>query len=244
MIDKSKFVKITENKIEGFFEENLDEQSIFKALTVYDSLTKQFNNLFELMEDWYALQNYKRYKELNDNYKFVKYLTEKNITELKKDIFISKSLSDDDLKLIKEFAEIANSMYSAKSKIENFITKRTKELYPNLSNILGPIITARLLNMTKNLKHFAELPSSTIQMIGAEAALFRHLKYKKKPPKYGFLCEHPLMTGLNDHNKGKLARIMANKIALAAKLDLNKKPIDEKIKKDIEEKAKSLKQLK
>jgi nucleolar protein 56 len=135
-------------------------------------------------------------------------LTESNITELKKDIFVSKSLNDDDLKLIKELAEIANSMYSTKSKIENFITKRTKEMYPNLTNIMGPIITARILNMTKNLKRFAELPASTIQMIGAETALFRHLKYNKKPPKYGFLCEHPLMNGLNDHNKGKLARIL------------------------------------
>lgn len=244
MIDKKSFIKYTEKNIEKYFIENIDEQSLFKALTVYDSLTKQFNNMFELIEDWYALQDYKKYKELGDNFKFIRYLSETKIEDLKKDVVISKNLADDDLKLIKELADVANSMYSEKSKVENFINKKTKELYPNLNNIMGPLITARVLNMTKNLKHFSELPASTIQLIGAETALFRHLKSGKKCPKYGFICEHPLMQGLTDHNKGKLARIMANKIAIAAKLDFNHKPIDSLIKESIENKAKELKQKK
>ncbi len=239
-MNKAEFVKYSEQKIQEYFIENIDEQSLFKALTMYDSLNKQFNNLFELVEDWFSLQNYIKYKEFSDNYKFIKYLTETDTNTLQKDIFISKELKKEELELIKDVALSAKKLYEDKEKIEKYLEKMAGIRYPTVSAILGPILTFRMINLNKSLKEFASLPASTIQMIGAESALFRHLRYKKKAPKYGFLFSHPTLQAISAKNRGKMARFMANKIAIAAKLDLNNKPVDKSLIEQIEKKKREL----
>ncbi len=241
MLNKKDFIKQTEKAIQEYSENNIEEQSLLKALSNYDLYQKQFNTFFEYLKDWYNLHNSKKYDDLKkDNYKFVKYLAEAEIKELEDEIYLSKGLEKEDLLQIKNLAVTLIAIYSNSSKIENFLTKKVKLMYPNLVNILGPILTVRFLNQAHSLVRLAFLPSSTLQLFGAETAMFKHLKFGKDCPKYGLLYLHPLMAGLTANQKGKLARVMANKIALASKYDLLKKPLHEELLEDVEKKQKDL----
>jgi nucleolar protein 56 len=244
MLNKDEFVKVTEDAIIEYNLETEEEQSLIKALRTYDALTKTINNHFEIIQEWFGIQNSQKYKEIKDNYKFIRYLIDTDLTLLEKNTYLSKSLGKESLKLIEEFANINFKMYSLKSKAENYINNITKEKYPNLHSILGPIMTIRFLDLGRGLKNLSKMPSSTLQLLGAENALFRHLKYGKKSPKYGLLYQHAIMSGINDHKKGQLARYIAGKIFLASKLDYSKKELNNSLLKEIEKKKEGLKSRK
>ena len=92
-----------------------------------------------------------------------------------------------------------------------------KTYCPHIQEIAGTLIGAKLIAQKGTLKELAFMPASTIQLLGAEKALFRHLKSKSRSPKYGYIMHHP--TVASAQNKGKAARQLANKIAKAAKQD-------------------------
>jgi nucleolar protein 56 len=241
VFNKKDFIKQTEKAIQEYSENNIEEQSLLKALANFDLYQKQFNTFFEYLKDWFSLHNSNLYDKLNkDNYKFVKFISETEIKDLEKEVYLSKGLDKEDLLQIKNLSITLISIYSNISKIENFFTKKVKIMYPNLTNILGPILTVRFLNQAHSLQRLSSLPSSTLQLFGAETAMFKHLKFGKASPKYGLLYLHPLMSGLNANQKGKLARYMANKIALASRMDLLKKPLHKELLEDIENKKTSI----
>lgn len=237
LLDKTKFIEQTERAIEDYSKENINEQSLLRALQNFDLYQKQYNTFFEYLKDWFSLHNSKKYSDLKkDNYKLIKYIAETELEPLKKDVFLSSGLEKEDLLIVKNIAKVVNSIYSNVSKLENFLIKKSKKLYPNLTYILGPILTVRFLNQAKSLKRLSFLPASTIQLIGAESAMFKHLRFGKKGPKYGFLYLHPLMSGLNARQKGKLARYMADKISLAARYDYAGRPLHKELLEDVEKK--------
>lgn len=90
---------------------------------------------------------------------------------------------------------------------------------PNLTSILGESVGARLLTHSGGLNNLAKLPASTIQILGAEKALFRALKTKTKTPKYGLLYNSSFIGRADAKSKGRISRLLANKCALASKLD-------------------------
>jgi nucleolar protein 56 len=94
-------------------------------------------------------------------------------------------------------------------------------LAPNVSSLAGPIIGARLISLTGGLQRLSQVSSSTIQVLGAEKALFRHLRDGELPPKHGILFQHPYLHNAPYWQRGKIARALAGKIAIAAKLDQN-----------------------
>ncbi len=238
MLDKSKFIKQTESSVSDYFEKNIEELSLLRALQNYDLHVKEFNTFCEYLQDWFSLQNSKLYKDLKDNYKFILHLAETDIPELQKNIYLSKSLQKEDLKIIKDLSATAKLVYSNISKLDSFIKMKAEKEYPNLTSVLGPVLCVRFICQLGSLKRLSEVPSSTIQLIGAEKALFRHLKYGKSTPKYGLLYLHPIMSGLDNNKKGKLARFMSLKISLAARYDLTGKPLDKSLIKEIENKKK------
>jgi len=110
-----------------------------------------------------------------------------------------------------------------KTKEKEKLIKHIKELLerycPRLVKLAGPIITAELIEHAGSLKRLASWPASTIQVLGAEKALFKHLIFKTKPPKYGVLYQHPLVQEAKQKDKGKVARRLADKIVIAARQD-------------------------
>ena len=93
------------------------------------------------------------------------------------------------------------------------------ELAPNLTLIAGHTLGARLLSIAGSLERLAGMPSSTIQVIGASNALFKHLKGKATSPKHGVIFRHPLVNSAPKHQRGRIARAVASRISLAARLD-------------------------
>ena len=96
-----------------------------------------------------------------------------------------------------------------------------EEVAPNITAITGPVIGARLLALTGGLQRLARVSSSTIQLLGAEKALFRHLRDGELPPKHGVIFQHPFIHNAPYWQRGKIARVLAGKISIAAKLDYN-----------------------
>jgi nucleolar protein 56 len=106
--------------------------------------------------------------------------------------------------------------------VENAVPSKT----PNLTALLGPELTARLLAQARGLERLARLPSSTIQVLGAERAFFEHLRGRAPPPRHGLLFLHPAIQSATRRDRGKLARTLAGKVAIAARLDRAGKPVD------------------
>ncbi len=197
---------LTKLKIKQTFSK---DKLIVQAVDLWDSITKSLNLIFERLVEFYGLYNPEKvYKiDLED---FIKI---KDLKERAKD-----SMGYDfEIDIIEENFELLKQLYKEKESIEKYIEKLMNEVAPNLAKLATPMIGAKLINMAGSLKHLAELPASTIQVLGAEKALFRHLRTGAKPPKYGVILAHPLVQKAKD--KGKMARMLAAKIAIAVKVD-------------------------
>ena len=107
-------------------------------------------------------------------------------------------------------------------------------------SILGVTMAAKLIEHTGSLKRLAEMPASTLQVLGAEKALFRHMRNKKnRPPKFGLIHEHQLIQKSKREMYGKVARALADKASIAARVDYFRgKFIGDKLKKELIEKFK------
>lgn len=128
-------------------------------------------------------------------------------------------MDDNDLEKIKSFAISLNSLYDSKNTLEAYLQEKVREVAPNLHDVAGANLAAKLIAHCNGLENLAKLPSSTVQIIGAEKAVFRHLKTGEKPPKHGLIFQHPSIRGSNWWHRGKLARAVAGKITIAARRD-------------------------
>ncbi|MDK2892531.1 rRNA biogenesis protein [Methanohalophilus sp.] len=121
--------------------------------------------------------------------------------------------------ILKAFAGDILALYERRSSLEQYIRDNMEDVAANLCHLAGPLLGARLISMAGSLKKLASLPSSTIQVMGANNALFKHLRSKAPSPKHGIIFNHPLVKGSSPRNRGKIARALAAKISLAARID-------------------------
>ena len=150
-------------------------------------------------------------------------------------------ISENDLKIIKTFADSVYSLYESKNNLEEFIDEKIKEIAPNMYDVAGANLSAKLIAHTHGLENLAKLPSSTIQIIGAEKAIFRHLKTGENPPKHGLIFQHPSIRGSNWWVRGKLARAVASKITIASRKDAFGNEYDPKLKVELDERIEEIK---
>jgi len=120
---------------------------------------------------------------------------------------------------IQPFENAFSTIKNETKRLEKQIEDNMKKIAPNISKIAGPLIGARLISVAGSLERLATLPASTIQILGAEKAFFRYKKEGGKPPKHGVIFQHPLINKSMKEHRGKIARILAAKIAIAAKAD-------------------------
>ncbi|MEM0162881.1 MAG: Nop domain-containing protein, partial [Thermoproteota archaeon] len=111
------------------------------------------------------------------------------------------------------------TLYKLKDKLTGRITEIVEEIAPNLSEIAGPVLAAKLISKAGGLIELAKMPSSSVQVIGAEKALFRAMKEGSKPPKHGIIFQHPLVHNAPRKLRGKVARALASKIVMASRFD-------------------------
>ncbi|MHA2085099.1 MAG: C/D box methylation guide ribonucleoprotein complex aNOP56 subunit [Candidatus Thorarchaeota archaeon] len=154
---------------------------------------------------------------------------------------IGADLQDMDIKVMRSVADSILDFYVLRRELEAYVTEMMISIAPNVTSLVGPLVGARLLSSAGSLKELARKPSSTIQLFGAEKALFRSIKTGADPPKHGIIFQTPEIHSAPYWQRGKIARALAGKLAIAARIDAysNKKVVD-KLRIDFETRVKEI----
>jgi nucleolar protein 56 len=128
-------------------------------------------------------------------------------------------LEEPDLTQIQTLCKNALQLYDARQSLESYMDSIMEEVAPNVKSLAGSLLGARLIALTGGLTNLAKMPASTIQVLGAEKALFRSLKTGTRPPKHGIIFQHTLIHEAKRWQRGKMARAIAGKLAIAARID-------------------------
>jgi nucleolar protein 56 len=171
------------------------EQDLLQAVEAIDDMTEAINLLDERLYEWHRL-HHQRIVHGKD---------------------LAESLCED--RIMGPFARSILRLMESRKSMEEEVSFRAEELAPNLSALAGPILAARLISRAGGLSRLAMMPSSRVQVMGAEKSLFKHLDGHAPSPKHGIIFRHPAVMGAPRRLRGKVARALAGKLALAARLD-------------------------
>lgn len=205
-----------------------DDNLIIQAVGSIDEIDKAANILAKRLREWYELYNPEFSYSLQSHEKFTELILKKTRKELLDELKVEENrsmgadLEEEDLNQIKELAAALKSMYEVRKKHEEYIERVMEKAAPNVKKISGSMIGARLIAQAGSLERLSEFPASTVQLLGAEKALFRHMKTGARCPKFGIIYMHPLVSASQKRFQGKAARILADKISIAAKVDFFK----------------------
>jgi len=223
------------------------DQLITQFIMLFDDLNKVINLLIERYREIYNLYFPEISQMIDDHEKFLKTVVGKKREELMKEYEIDTTMGgefkDKDVEFINKIGENILNLYKLRDLLKDYIEDLMNEVCPNLAKVATPTIGARLIALAGGLKELAMLPSSTIQVLGAEKALFKHLTKGTPPPKHGVIFNHPLIQKLPKKQRGAMARTLASKIAIAAKVDAFTpgKIVYDKLLKELEERHNELK---
>ncbi|MCD6590468.1 MAG: hypothetical protein J7K72_00680 [Candidatus Aenigmarchaeota archaeon] len=231
---------LTANKLKKMVRK---DKIIMLIVGMIDELNNSLNNLVERLRELYGLHFPELSKAVKDHKKFAELVARygercnvKGFDSLAKKS-VGMNFGKEDIKNTQRIARQVIELYTMKDAMSSYLEDVCKKTIPNMTAVAGHMLAARLLNIAGGLEKLAKLPSSTIQLLGAEKALFRHLKGEGKAPKYGVIFGHPFVQQAPKPLKGKIARLVASKLSLAAKMDFySKKDQGEDMRKDLEKK--------
>lgn len=216
-------LKLTKQKIKDSV---TDDLMIIQTISNVEELNKMSNTLVKRLREWYSWYCPEFSVSVEDNQKFTELVLKKTKKELLKELKIEVSmgadLKNEDVQEMMLLGKEALNLYALRKKHEDYLTKVMKTYCPNLLELAGANIGAKLLEIGKGLRHLALLPASTVQLLGAEKALFRHIKTNAKCPKFGVIINHPIIQKARKEDKGKASRALADKLSLCARLDFFK----------------------
>lgn len=196
---------------------------IMQTLATVDDLSLSLNNVVTRLREWAAYTVPEMEHVVSNHESFTRFLATKSydeiVSEFVTDAPMGARLSDVDYSALVSFATKVLEMYELRTSLTDYLESSLQKYMPNTLAICGPTIAARLLSSAGSLRRMATIPASTIQLYGAEKALFRHLRSGAKSPKYGYIFSHPLLQNAPRSDAGKVARALADKIAMCAKLD-------------------------
>ncbi|MEM3597122.1 MAG: C/D box methylation guide ribonucleoprotein complex aNOP56 subunit [Candidatus Bathyarchaeia archaeon] len=153
------------------------------------------------------------------------------------------ALSEGDMMQIQALCKNVISMHQLRQELEDYLDKTMDEVAPNVKALTGSLLGARLIALAGGLTNLARIPASTIQVIGAEKALFRSLKTGTRPPKHGIIFQHAYLHEAKKWHRGKIARALAGKLAIAARADaFGGRYIGEELKVDLEKRIEEIRE--
>ncbi len=209
---------------------------IIQVSNALDELEESLNLYSERLREWYNLYYPELSMQVSNHSSFAKVA----VQEKPKDT-VAGDFNEQDEKELKRFAKFVKNSYKAKDDLANYLESLMQQNFKNLNAVAGAKVGAELLAAVGSAKRLARLPSSTIQVLGAEKALFRHLKEGTKPPKHGIILNHPLLQMAPKHLRGKVARKIAGKIAIAIRRDyFEGKFMGKALRKELNEEVKKL----
>ena len=222
-----------------------DDIIIIQVLHCLEELEVIINKLVKVLREWYELYNPELSKSIHAHEGFVELVLSKSKASFLKEIGLSSQdsigadLDEQSLTPINALASQIKSLFHLRKSQEAYMERVMKKLCPNLAEVAGAVIGARLIAHAGSLKHLSEVPASTVQIYGAEKALFRHMKTRAKMPRHGLIANHPLIAQAPQNMHGKIARALADKISIAARIDYFKgKFLGDKLKKTLIDKFK------
>ncbi|MFQ1020351.1 NOP5/NOP56 family protein [Tardisphaera saccharovorans] len=228
-----------------------------EGIRAIDDLDETLNVLSTRAREWYGVH----FPELNsivpDQRAYLKvvlagirpYLDEQSLSGIKSAKSIIKAADssmgaqwdEEAWKPLRELAQGLLQLYDVREELDDYVERAMKEAAPNLTELVGAALGARLISLAGGLDRLARMPSSTIQVLGAEKALFRAMKTGARPPKHGVIFQYPAVHSAPKWLRGRLARAVASKIAIAARIDVfGEGRIDPAIKADLEAKVKQI----
>ena len=239
------------------------DKLIVQTIDAIDDINKTINLMASRIREWYGyhfpeldsiIENHKTYFSIVYNIGSRKNFTLEKLQELgidekrakaileKTRTSVGASFTNEDIQQMQKFAKYGHSLFGLKDSLEKYVTGLMEEIAPNITAVAGALIGARLIRLAGGLDELAKLPSSTIQVLGAEKALFRALRKKSRPPKHGIIFQHPAIHRAPRWIRGKIARAMAGKISIAAKVDaFSGSPVGESLKADLERRIEEIK---
>jgi len=150
-------------------------------------------------------------------------------------------LEENDLTQIQNLCRNTLQLFDARKSFEGYMDSLMEEVAPNIKALVGSLLGARLIALTGGLSNLAKMPASTVQVLGAEKALFRSLKTGTRPPKHGIIFQHALIHEAKRWQRGKMARAIAGKLAIAARTDaFSGKYIGDNLKAGLERRIKEI----
>ena len=152
-------------------------------------------------------------------------------------------IAEQDLNQIQALSRDVLALYELRKNMENYLDRTMEELAPNVRTVAGALLGARLIAIAGSLQNLAMRPASTIQVLGAEKALFRSLKTGARPPKHGLIFQHTLLHDAKRWQRGKIARAIAGKLAIAARADaFGGRYIGDRLKAEIEKRLEEIRE--
>lgn len=206
-----------------------EDKHLIQAINSIDEIDESISKLIERIREWYALY-FPEMDLIKNNETYIKLIyenkTKEEIINAKSDAFpidmldIEDDINPEDLDIMNNYAKSIYELQQTRKNIINYIDAKMDSIAPNLKLLVGSSLGAKLISHSGGLKRLATYPSSTVQIMGAEKALFRHLKSGDRPPKYGLIYQHPQVRGAKWWNRGKIARLLAGRISLAVRKDV------------------------
>ncbi len=215
-----------------------EDKHLIQAINSIDEIDESISKLIERIREWYALY-FPEMDIIKNNETYIKLIsqnkTKEKIVEAKPDAFpadiidLEEDINPKDIEIMNNYANSIFEMQQTRKNLEEYVDFKMEEIAPNLRLLVGSSLGAKLISHAGGLKRLAMYPSSTVQIMGAEKALFRHLKSGDRPPKYGLIYQHPQVRGAKWWNRGKIARMLAGMISHAVRRDVFTKTFDENV---------------
>ena len=235
------------------------EAQITQTVQLLGELDTSLNGLSSRVREWYSLHYPELGRIVRDHQKYLSFITEigdrSQVAQEKLETLglqyrevvsilkgaegsMGAPFKGSDLVEITRLAHQIISLYDYRAKLIEYISSLAAEIAPNVSVLAGPILAAKLIEKAGGLRRMAMMPSSTLQILGAEKALYRALKTKAKPPKHGLIFQHPYVNAAPRGLRGLRARHLAAKLSIAARADaFSGNAIAEQLKKELDEAA-------
>ncbi|KAM3463352.1 hypothetical protein NHJ6243_003386 [Beauveria neobassiana] len=221
------------------FSANKIDSMIIQAIKLLDDMDKELNVYAMRTKEWYGWHFPEMAKILGDNLAYARLvlkvgmrekMSESDLSDIlpeemeaaikaASEISMGTEITEEDLHNIQLLAEQVVVYTNYRAELSSYLESRMRAIAPNLTALVGYLVGARLVAHAGSLLSLAKAPGSTVQILGAEKALFRALKTKHDTPKYGLIYHSSLIGQATGRNKGKIARMLAAKTALGLRVD-------------------------
>merc|ERR1711990_1306843 len=227
------------------FDVNRADKHIIQSIAILDQMDKDLNTFAMRVREWYSWHFPELVKIVNDNIIFAKLakfignkktLNDDSIDSLKEILgeeheekaqaildaarsSMGVDISTFDLHNIISFVDRVVDLAAYRKSLHDYLSSKMSKVAPNLSSLIGEMVGARLISHAGSLTNLAKYPASTVQILGAEKALFRALKTKGNTPKYGLIFHSTFIGRAQQKNKGRISRYLANKCSIASRID-------------------------